>query len=112
MHYKTFLNRQTSGFSVFRQRHPCSELLCWCSNDAASFWSPWVSYIVIPELRVVIVANRWYALNHHYYFRNVPRLLQRDGMPTITMVTRVEPDSVFLFGDTTMRQFFSDPHKL
>jgi hypothetical protein len=107
MRCRRYIARETAGFTVFRQRNPCSERFLWSSTEAASHWAPHTVFILLPDLRTVLITNRWYAREHHYFFRNVDPL--RYGSPMIIVVRDVDPDSVFLHGDTTLRQFLADP---
>ena len=60
-----------------------------------AFWCPDTVFIVIPNLKVVLVTNRWYH-ESHYYFKYVPSGITVRSAPTVVVCKDLDPRSLFL----------------
>lgn len=103
------LHTATKGFAIYAQRSPCSlelSLLSFGSETGVeAHFGPSTVFIILSSLRALLIVNEWYALNEHYYFRNL-RVTQRryrkrlsadaPVSPSIVHAPDIDPRSVFV----------------
>ena len=93
----------TNGFFCYKQRRACSLQLMETYEDILnSHYSPYTHYIVILNLRVLLIVNEWYAQHEHPYFRNIPSVQfkqHRRLTPCVKLVHNMNPRSVFILCD-------------
>lgn len=121
--YQSF-NALVAGFSLYLQSSPCSMELVKCySNNVSEHFATYTTFIILSDIRVVLIVNQWYA-SEHYYFRNIPSIQKRYTKriyadvctsPTFMLVSNFDVKGVFLlteerlpnFGITKNTTFFS-----
>lgn len=96
----------TRGFFCYRQRKACSldliESYDVVRDAIDKHYSSSTYFIVILNLRVLLIVNEWYAEHEHRYFRNIPtyQFKQRKN-PTahVKIAKNMDPRSVFILSD-------------
>lgn len=66
-----------------------------------AFWCPDTVFIVIPNLKVILITNRWYH-ESHYYFKYVPSVSPNSNVPTVVVCKDLDPKSLFLNDKITL----------
>ena len=100
------LFQHTKGFFCYKQRKACSLHLIETYESAKdvinNHYSAHTHFVLILNLRLLLVVNEWYAEHEHSYFRNISsvQFKQRRAMtPFVKVVGNMNPRSVFILSD-------------
>jgi len=99
---RTQLHSITCGFTCYRQSKPCSLALILSLSTPANIiddnYAPHSYFILLLNLRVLLVVNEWYAQEEHCYFRNLKpvQFKQFKKKTPSVILANINPCSIFL----------------